>query len=70
MRETSKKTRTEAKNKMTHMASAEANLDNGGGVLVEENVAPAIAQNVTEKCPHGAEVCRAAVHFGQNGQPH
>lgn len=47
MRETSRKTRIEAK-KTTHMASAEANSD-GDGMLVEENVATAIAQSFTEK---------------------
>ena len=31
------------------MASAEANSDNGNGVLMEENVATATAQNVMEK---------------------
>ena len=48
MQETTKKIRTEATNP-THMASAEANSDNGNGVLMEENVATATAQNVMEK---------------------
>ena len=48
MRESTKKIHIEAK-KPTHIASAEANSDNGDSLLVEENVATAIAQNVTEK---------------------